>query len=102
MPSRDIIVRKVTTEESSHWASSESSTETGPALVSHGGRLWVAWAGTDRRLNLMSSPDGFSFDHKVVLEERSSAQPALAVHNGRLVIAWTGGGNRINVATLAF
>ena len=50
----------------------------------------------------MSSADGVTFDHKVVLDEHTSAPPALAVHNGRLAIAWTGGGNKINVATLAF
>ena len=50
----------------------------------------------------MSSPDGVSFDHKAVLNERSSAQPALGVHNGRLLIAWVGGGNKINIATLSF
>jgi hypothetical protein len=99
---RGIIAAKVTTDESVYWTPKESASETGPALLSHGGRLWIAWAGTDRRLNVMSSPDGVSFDHKVVLDERTSAQPALAVHNGRLAVAWTGGGNRINVAVLAF
>jgi hypothetical protein len=62
----------------------------------------MSWAGADRRLKLMSSADGVTFDQRVVLNERTSAQRALAVHNGRLAIAWTGGGNRINVATLAF
>ncbi|HWC11819.1 MAG TPA: hypothetical protein VG455_11410 [Acidimicrobiales bacterium] len=93
---------KVTTEENVYLHSSGSFTETGPALVSHAGRVWVAWTGRDRRLNVMSSADGVSFDHKAVLDERSSAQPALAVHDGRVVIAWVGGGNKINVATLTF
>jgi hypothetical protein len=97
-----IITSKVTTKDSVYWNAKESPSGTGPALLSHGGRLWISWAGTDGRLNLMSSADGVTFDHKVVLDERTSAQPALAVHNGRLAIAWTGGGNKINVATLAF
>ncbi len=63
--------------------------------------MWIAWSGSDRRLNVMSSPDGVAFDQKVVLDERSSVQPALAVHNDRLMIAWAGGGNKINIATLA-
>ncbi len=101
MGTRGLVTTKAITEETVYWTSSESSRETAPALVSHAGRLWLAWTGTDRRLNVMSSPDGVSFGQKMVLDERSSTQPALAVHNGRLVIAWTGGGNRINVATLA-
>ena len=102
MGSKGVIAAKATTEEKAYSNPKDSFSETGPALVSHAGRVWVAWAGSDRQLNVMSSSDGVSFDHKVVLDERSSAQPALAVHDDRLLIAWTGGGNRINVATLAF
>lgn len=94
------MIAKVTTPEKAHASSSDSWSTTSPALVSHGGRLWVAWTGTDRRLNVMSSVDGTRFDHKIVLDERSLAQPTLAVHNGRLVIGWTGGRREINVATL--
>ncbi len=71
-------------------------------MVSHNGRVWMAWTGSDRRINLMSSVDGTTFDQKVVLDERTSAQPALVSHNGRLVLAWTGGGDKVNIATLAF
>jgi hypothetical protein len=102
MAKNDIVVRKVTTKEQVLWHTGGSATETGPALLSHGGRLWVAWAGSDRRVNLMSSSDGVTFDHKVTLSERTSCQPALAVHDGRLVVSWTGGGNKINVAMLAY
>jgi hypothetical protein len=98
--SKDVIATKVTTSEKAHSGSGDMFTFTSPALMSHGGRLWVAWTGTDRRLNIMSSADGSNFDRKFVLDERSSAQPALAVHNGRLVIGWTGGGKEVNVATL--
>jgi len=100
--SEGIITSKVTTKDNVYWNSKETGSVTGPAILSHGGRLWVAWTGTDRHLNLMSSPDGVTFDYKVVLDERSSGQPALGEHNGRLVIAWTGGGNKLNLATLAF
>jgi hypothetical protein len=99
--SSDIITSKVTTDDSVYSNPKESPSATAPTLISHGGRLWLAWTGTDRRVNLMSSSDGILFDHKVVLNERTSSQPALAVHNGRLVLAWSGGGDRINVATLA-
>lgn len=98
----DVVASKVTTEEHAYWTSGERSSATGPALLSHAGRLWVAWAGSDGRVNLMGSPDGVTFDYKVVLDERTAAQPSLAVHDGRLALAWTGGGNRINVAMLTF
>ena len=101
MGAKGLIAAKVTTEETVYWHSGDSPNGTGPALVSHGGRLWVAWTGSDRRLNVMSSRDGMTFHQRVVLDERSSVQPALAVHDDRLVMAWAGGGNRINLATLA-
>lgn len=101
MGSSGLIAGKATTDERTFSSPSSAINETGPALVSHGGRVWLAWTGGDRRLNVMSSTDGVSFDRKVVIDERSSAQPALAVHNGRLLIAWTGGGNKLNIATLA-
>ena len=101
MVGKGLIAGKATTEATAFATSGDTMHQTGPALASHGGRVWVAWTGSDRRLNVMSSPDGAYFDQKLVLDERSLAPPALVVHNGRLLIAWTGGGNRINVATLA-
>ncbi len=102
MAPQHLILAKATTDEKVLWHTSNTAHESGLAMVSHASRVWVAWTGTDRRLNVMSSPDGLSFDHKVTLDERSATQPALSVHNGRLLIAWTGSGNRINVPTLAF
>ena len=101
MASQHLILAKVTTEEKVLWNATNTAHENGVALLSHAGRLWLAWTGTDRRLNVMSSPDGVTFDQKVTLDERSTTAPSLTVHNGRLVIGWTGGGSKINVATLA-
>jgi hypothetical protein len=100
MSSNEIVATKSTTSERLYSNTGGSSSQTGPALVSHAGRLWLAWAGTDRRINIMSSADGVRFDQKFTLDERTGVQPSLAVHGGRLVVAWAGGGDRINVATL--
>jgi hypothetical protein len=62
-----------------------------PALVSHNGRLFLAWRGSgEETLNLAFSEDGgATFRGKLTLTEQSDYGPALATHNGRLFIAWT-------------
>ena len=53
-----------------------------PALCSHRGQLFIAWAGTDSRINIMfSSDDGSTFGGRVAFAETSDAGPALASHN---------------------
>ncbi len=73
-----------------------------PALASHNGRVFIAWTGTDEKINLMfSDDDGISFKGKIRLNETSDFSPALASHNGRLYIAWTGEGDgELNVARI--
>jgi|GEM_PF-4318463 len=102
MTNNEAIAAKITADERAFSTTGDQGSTTSPALVSHNGRVWMAWTGSDRRINLMSSVDGTTFDQKVVLDERTSAQPALVSHNGRLVLAWTGGGDKVNIATLAF
>ena len=71
-----------------------------PALVSHNGRLFLAWKGTNNALNLMFSDDnGKTFRGKRTFADSSDHGPALASHNGRLFLAWKGFGNeKLNVA----
>jgi hypothetical protein len=52
--------------------------------------LVLAWAGTDHRLNVMTSQDGTNFGNKVTFNETSAFAPALAfVPNAPFFIAWT-------------
>jgi hypothetical protein len=64
-----------------------------PAIV-------LAWTGTDRRhhLNVETSPDGLTFQNKIVLNETSIARPSVivvpAASGNVAVIAWTGTDSR--------
>jgi len=73
------------------------TSESGPALTTFNDRLYIAWAGTDGRLNVMSSSDGVNFSGKVTLSEFSFVAPALTLFQGRLTIAWTGTDGRLNI-----
>ena len=77
------------------------SSDRGPALASHGNRLFLAWKGSgNEQLNLMFSEDGgATFRGKRVFGDSSDRGPALVSHGGRLFLAWTGEGNgNLNVA----
>ena len=78
------------------------TTEQGPALASHNGRLCLAWKGAGNDdLNVLTSSDGLSFGGKTTFGDASDSQPALAPHRGRLFMAWKGSGNQnLNVAEL--
>jgi hypothetical protein len=76
----------------------------GPSLASHAGRLFLAWKGANNdALNLTFSDDGgLTFRGKVTLGETSEEAPALASHGGRLFLAWRGSGNEnLTVAKVA-
>jgi hypothetical protein len=98
---------KVTLPETSYIVSGKQVVELSPALASFGGRLYIAWTGTNMHLNVESSADGMRFGNKVTLGETSDAAPALAVEMPavqgqptRLVLGWTGVGNaEINTMT---
>jgi hypothetical protein len=86
------IEAKVTLDETS---------EAGPALASHLGRLLLAWKGSGNdNLNIAISPDGgLSFVGKATLDEESECAPSLGMHDGRLFVAWKGSGNdNLNIA----
>jgi hypothetical protein len=66
----------------------------GPALAFFEGLLFLAWTGTDGRINFMRSRDlGRNFIDKQAFERsRKDCGPALAVHDetGSICIGWTG------------
>ena len=71
-----------------------------PALAAAGEDLYVAWTGTDRRINIArvhyrpGAPTQFGgLVDKVTLTDTSDAGPALAWYGDRLVLAWRGAGN---------
>jgi photosystem II stability/assembly factor-like uncharacterized protein len=77
------------------------TSEAGPALASHNGRLFLAFKGAGNdELNLMFSNDnGASFQGKITFPETSHQSPAIASHGGHLFFAWTGRGDgNLNVA----
>jgi hypothetical protein len=73
-----------------------------PALAAFNGKLYLAFADTDGRLNVMSSTDGQNFGAPVVIPNNTSEDgPGLAAFDGRLYIAWAGteSRHRINFMT---
>ncbi|MCX5610650.1 glycoside hydrolase [Streptomyces sp. NBC_00047] len=80
------------------------SSEKGPALASHNGRLWLAWRGSgNEQLNLaFSDDDGVTFQGTQTFSDTSTHAPALASHRGRLYLAWKGLDiGRLNVARVS-
>ena len=76
------------------------TSQRGPALASHNGRLYLAWKGVgNNRLNLIfSDNNAASFDGKTSFGDTSDNPPALA-SGRRLCWAWSGFGNqKLNVA----
>jgi hypothetical protein len=68
----------------------ESSTD-GPALAFFNNRLYMAFAGTNKSIYVVSSyTDTIKFDKKTQLDETSTHTPALTVFNSELYLAFTG------------
>jgi hypothetical protein len=67
------------------------------------GRSFIAWTGTNKKLNVISTPDAGlqNWGNKHTLNERSDHGPALQIFNGRLFIAWTGTDEHLNVMSSA-
>lgn len=61
-----------------------------PCLAVFNNEIYIAWTGTNKHLNIASSPDGKNFGAAHTLSEKSDAAPSLAVFNERLYIAWRG------------
>jgi len=102
--------------------------ERGPALLSHGGRLSLAWIGPREAngyawfagmyphllddyyrdyfrtfVQWTSTADGHTWSLERALDERSEHSPALAGFGGRVYVAWTGvdAANLVNVKVSA-
>ena len=70
-----------------------------PALAVAGEQLYLAWTGTDLRINILADPQS-PLGAPVRLEEaRSKTTPALCSHQGSLVLAWRGRDGHINILT---
>ncbi|GCE21382.1 hypothetical protein [Dictyobacter kobayashii] len=71
----------------------------GPSLSNFYNNLYVAWLGTDHRLNVgrynMANPSVLA--NKVTLDEHSTNAPALTGFNGRLYLSWRGTDGRLNL-----
>ena len=76
--------------------------DVGPALVSHGGQLVLAWKGVDNgAVNVAFwDPGTLSFGGILTFGEVTIAEPALVSHDDRLLVAWTGYDGHMNVAEL--
>lgn len=68
-----------------------------PALTLHtDGKLYLAWTGTDRSINVMSSSEGLVFSGKITLPGTSLLGPAITsvgdspnpANRNKLVVAW--------------
>lgn len=68
-----------------------------PAIASDGTRLFLAWTGTDERINLMVSGDDGATFHKHTTGELTGHSPALA-SSTLTFVAWTGTNGALNVA----
>lgn len=75
-----------------------------PSLASHNDRLFIAWTGSDRRLNIARVAAAkavarrgdivrfhiIGLTNKITLSETSYNGPALASYGGQLVVGWAG------------
>lgn len=79
----------------------------GPSLAKFGGstidHLYVAWQGTDDRLNVahFNPNDPGQLANKVTLNEYSFNAPSLAVFSGRLYLSWRGTDGQLNIISSA-
>jgi hypothetical protein len=74
---------------------------TAPAIAGVTERLYLAWTGTDRRINLLMA-DARAYSAPAVLTQRSAHSPAVSGSgHGAPVLAWTGTDRRINLLTVA-
>jgi hypothetical protein len=71
----------------------------GPSLATFFGNLYVAWQGTDNRLNVgrYNPANPSVLANKVTLSESSFDAPALAAFSGHLYLSWRGTDGRLNI-----
>ena len=75
----------------------------GPSLAVFNGNLYVAWRGTDNRLNVgrYNPADPSHLANKVTLSERSNNVPSIAAFSGRFYLSWRGTDGRLNLVSSA-
>lgn len=75
----------------------------GPSLTTWNGNLYVAWLGTDNRLNIgrYNPANPSHLANKVTLSERSNNAPSITVLSGRLYLSWRGTDGRLNIISSA-
>jgi len=74
--------------ESSNFRPALTSAFTAPGESNR--ELFMAWTGTDGRLNIWSSSDGINFGNKQTFNEYSIGEPALGLQYDGIYLAWTG------------
>jgi hypothetical protein len=72
-----------------------------PAVCSHRDGTAVAWTGTDRHINVLTSAGDPGCPLLRLEQARSGSMPALCSHGGVLAVAWTGTDRHVNVLTNA-
>jgi hypothetical protein len=92
--------KTVTTSSSNTSSSTTTTTALPPSMAGSGERLYLAWRGGDRSLNLQAAePPGDPTPAK--LRERSVASPSLTtLVYGGLVLAWAGTDRHVNLAKI--
>jgi hypothetical protein len=72
-----------------------------PALAGSGTRLWLAWTGSDRVLNVLDAEQPLH-SGPVTFRERSPESPSLTPAGlGKLAVVWTGTDRHVNLLTVA-
>jgi hypothetical protein len=75
----------------------------GPSLANFNSNLYVAWQGTDHRLNVgrYNLADPTHLANKVTLSESSNDAPSIAAFTGRLYLSWRGTDGHLNIISSA-
>lgn len=69
----------------------------GVAVAVFNGQLVYAFNGTDKKINIESSPDGTTWTKQTINNTDTEFAPALAVNDGSLIVAYTGTDKQLNV-----
>lgn len=67
-----------------------------PAVAFFNNLLYLAWTGTDGRLNVISY-DGTNWANQITLGQKSNNGPALVASNNLLSLVWTGTNGNVNL-----
>jgi hypothetical protein len=72
-----------------------------PALATSGDRLYLAWRGSDHRVNIVTGAEEPHGPPVRLDEARTAHAPALCSHQGGLIVAWSGTDRRLNLTRLS-